>query len=418
MKVALLALLLASGQFVCAAVLDVTTRGAIPGDAREDSAAIQAAVDASAEGDTVFFPRGVYRVVTVRLKPGRRYEGAPGAVILRHGRQDKWTRTFTTEGEGYEHRADRDSAPLVVKGLTFDGQRRAQGAYREYEKEQAHLLFLQADGSGRGRLRAEVTDCIFRDSVADGVSIHVNVDAVVTRCRAWDCFRGGVVLTGGNSRLLLRDFEAGGDEHDTGIDIEVDGEGHGGTLKVEARLEDLRLQGDFDVAVHDGSRVDVQRVRSGPPFYVYAKGSSVLLKDCRFEIGAADGYVNRVVMPGDVRFESCVLTTVPRQTGDPADRYGLEVYWEIGDDHPPRQRLSFVQTEFLQGAGFGRKQPRHAVISTHCSSPQGHRLVLDRCRVDAAFAQPIEVEDGGVPATQEGTAVGSSAPRRAGERIP
>jgi hypothetical protein len=403
MKLMLLLTLLLQSAAIAGTLRDVTAHGAMPDDARDDTVAIQSAVEASEAGDTIFFPRGVYRVVTVRLKPGRRYEGAEGAVILRHGRQDKWTRTFTTEGEGYEHRGDEDSAPLVITGLTFDGNRGEQGAYRGYEMEQAHLVFLNADARKKGRLRAEVTRCLFRDCVADGLSIHVNVDAVVDGCRAWDCFRGGVVLTGGHSRLFLRDFEAGGDDHDTGIDIEVDGRGHSGTFRIEARLEDLRLQGDFDIAVSDRSRVEAHRVRSGAPFYLYAKNSSVFLNECRFEIGAADGYENRVVMPGEVRFESCVLTTVPRNTGGPADSHGLEVYWEIGDDRPPRQQLTFSRTGFQLGAGFKEKDRPHALKSNHCSKRSKHELLLEACSLDPAFATPLVVEDGGVPVRQTGT---------------
>ena len=83
MKVIPLLLLLFSAKTAFGAVLNVISEGAVPDDARDDSAAIQALVDASAPGDTVFFPKGVFRVVTVRLKPGRRYEGAAGSVILR-----------------------------------------------------------------------------------------------------------------------------------------------------------------------------------------------------------------------------------------------------------------------------------------------------------------------------------------------
>ncbi|HEY7091332.1 MAG TPA: glycosyl hydrolase family 28-related protein, partial [Tepidisphaeraceae bacterium] len=42
------------------ATINVTNFGAIPGDGLSDTAALQAAIKASAAGDTIYFSRGVF----------------------------------------------------------------------------------------------------------------------------------------------------------------------------------------------------------------------------------------------------------------------------------------------------------------------------------------------------------------------
>jgi hypothetical protein len=45
-----------------AAVIDVTTYGAIPNDSVDDSLAIQKAIDAAPANSTIYFPQGTYRL--------------------------------------------------------------------------------------------------------------------------------------------------------------------------------------------------------------------------------------------------------------------------------------------------------------------------------------------------------------------
>jgi hypothetical protein len=63
-------------------VFQVTDFGAVPGDGRDDAAAIQAAIDAAKPGDTVQFPAGAFDAKrTINVRGGRTIRGRKGASL-------------------------------------------------------------------------------------------------------------------------------------------------------------------------------------------------------------------------------------------------------------------------------------------------------------------------------------------------
>ncbi|MBP1991736.1 right-handed parallel beta-helix repeat-containing protein [Paenibacillus eucommiae] len=149
-----------------------------------------------------------------------------------------------------------DSKPLIFQGLTIDGNLQNQGTYENYELEQAHLIFLMGNATNSGKLRAVIEDCYFKNCVADAISVYTNVSVQISNCTAVDCFRGGVVVTGGYSNVHVNNFKAHGVVHATGIDVELDGSGYGNTLKTDITMNNLYLpDGEFDVGVLQGSKL-------------------------------------------------------------------------------------------------------------------------------------------------------------------
>lgn len=68
------------------ATVSVTNFGAVPNDGRDDLGAIKAAMNASAAGDTIFFPAGTYHVSDqLYTKGSRTYLGADGAATTIQG---------------------------------------------------------------------------------------------------------------------------------------------------------------------------------------------------------------------------------------------------------------------------------------------------------------------------------------------
>lgn len=306
----------------------------------DDTTAIQKAIDStySKGGGVILFPPGVYIVKSVNLKENITYQGY-GATIKRPPMQGKWTKTFSTENL-YSGNVDPTKL-LVIKGLTFDGNSQQQGSYQKYQLEQAHLIFLSANPNSPKRLKAVVEDCTVKNGVADGISVYTNADVKVYNCQAIDVFRGGFVLTGGYSSVVVDKLTTKSTRDQTGIDIEVDGKGYGGTLKVNVKLENINLiDGDFDIAVLQGSNVVGNNIIADAPFYIYNLNSTMKLSNSTFKIGAANSYENRIVFPGKLTFENCKFIVTRKTTERPYSFFSAaNIWWQHSSADTQRNQL-------------------------------------------------------------------------------
>lgn len=91
------------------ASINIADFGAIPDDGQDDSAAIQAAIDASRAGDVINFGPGTYDLhSTVKLRSNREYKGW-NATLKRHGEN-----VFALETTGHNYN-------ITISSLTLDG---------------------------------------------------------------------------------------------------------------------------------------------------------------------------------------------------------------------------------------------------------------------------------------------------------
>lgn len=339
--------------------------GAAGNGITDDTSAIQRAINATynSGGGVILFPPGVYIVKSVNLRENITYQGY-GATIKRPPMQGKWTRTFTTE-HLYSGNVN-STKPLIIKGLTFDGNSQKQGAYQKYQLEQAHLVFLAANPNSPKRLKAVVEDCKFKNGVADGISIYTNVDIKVYNCEAIDVFRGGFVLTGGYSSAEVYQLTTRGKIHDTGIDIEVDGKGYSSTYKVDVKLEKLNLiDGDFDVDVQDGSMVIGNNIIANAPFRIFSQESTMKFTNSKFKVGAADGFTNIILLPHKVTFENCEFYVTRKENGDPYKYFGLDVLWQSRYyKTQPNQSLVFNNCSFYVDKNIKSTDTTYAIYSS------------------------------------------------------
>jgi hypothetical protein len=365
--------------------------GATGNGITDDTNAIQRAIDTvyNQGGGVIVFPAGVYLITSVTLRENITYQGY-GATIKRPAKQDEWTRTFTTDYQG-----NTNSRPLIIKGFTFDGNSQNQGPYRNYELEQAHLLFLSSDPKFPGKLQADVEDCNFINGVADAISVYTNVDVKIKNIQVTDVFRGGFVLTGGNSSAEVINLTTKGEVDRSGIDVEVDGEGYGGSLRVDVKFDNLNLiDGDFDIAIGEGSTVVGNKIVSDAPFYLFGLESTIKFTNSKFKVGATDGYSNRILFPHNVTFENCEIYVTRKETGKPYQFFSATDIWWQYFRYPTQknQVLVFKDVQFKVDSNILPKDITYAIYSRKDALSNNNQLIFQGASIADEFTKKIVKE--------------------------
>jgi Pectate lyase superfamily protein len=378
--------------------LYVSRFGAQPDDSKDDTAAVQRAIkEASRTGARrLIFPAGRYLITSVALSPGVQYSGY-GAVIVRPPMQGKWTRTFVVG-----HAGEADSEKVEILGFSFDGQSDRQGAYKQHQLSHAHFIFLAGDPALPGRLRATIRDVDFYNGVGDGVSIYTNVDATVVNVKARDVFRGGLVVTGGNTRVNASNIETWASKFQDpgGIDFEVDGAGFGGSFKVDAILTDVRLHdGDFDVGLRLGSSFVGRRIRSDKaPFNIYSEGAAVLIEESSFRIGQFDSYANRIVCPGQLTIRNTELIADIPEVSAGNHHYGaLNIWWshQVCGGTQKNQRVRLENVSVKASRWPRRSEALSAIVIEHDWASNNNILEIVGGSISPEFGEIALLRKGG-----------------------
>lgn len=330
-------------------ISDNSTRTIAAGTiSHEDTVATQAAIDVVSAngGGTIVFPFGTYLITSVDLIPGISYIGY-GATIKRPASAGNWVRTLTTDRVQYAVN-DVDSAPIIISGLILDGNRVNQGPYEAYELEQSHLIFVAADPAYSGRVRVIIENCLVKENVADGISLYKNCDVKVSNCFAWNCWRGGIVSTGGYARVQIENCNADGDVHPSGIDLETDGAGYGSSLRTEFMVNNLYVKGDFDVGISEGSIfMGNNIIVDSPSFNMSGVDSTIRITNSKFHIGVESSTNNRIVRPKDTIFENCIFVCDGiANDGDPTNYIysALNIYFQ--GTTTTNQKLQLINCKF------------------------------------------------------------------------
>lgn len=371
-------------------VYNVLSTGLIADDKQEDTKLIQKAIlHCKANNiDTLFFPEGTYIVGSVDIFPGQVFLGEEGTIMKKISMAGKWSRMFTTQNN--THLGDKDSEWIVFRDMHFDGNKENQGPYKKYELQQQHMLYFDANPANRGRVRALVEDCSFANSVADGISAWRNADLTVRNCEARNVFRGGVVVTGGHSKVHIENFVAGGDIDVTGIDIEIDAVGYGGKKNAEVTLKNVFLEGDFDVGIPQAGILHADNVQvTGTGFFLNAKnGGKMVIKNSSFVMGTTKQ--TRIYFPGDVLFENCDFIISRSDIRIAGFTNFMETsYWRKGG-----QQLKFKGCNFF-AKGKGTKKIYGIHNQENFTHLNTNKLVVEDCVFEGGFDAAIFFNKGG-----------------------
>ncbi len=279
------------------ALLEAGDYGLVPGAVNDQSDALQAALDAAFElgrGVVVVRP-GDYELSSVLLPEGVTLS-ARGARFHRPERS-----AADLVGVRIEHTGASDSLPSLVEGATFDGRRDEQGAYRDSEREDAHLIALHGDMGEGGRVTSTLERIELSSGTASGVM--VGPDANVTLCgvRANELWRDAVTVSGGATRVRLRGLDATASEG-TGLWIGARNWGYAENLALDVEIEDVRIAaGDVELEATAGSWLSVRRLTmTEPPFRLDAPGGVVRIFDSVIMTGVPSDVHNFFGVPHDV----------------------------------------------------------------------------------------------------------------------
>lgn len=366
---------------------------AIPNDGKEDTEAVQAMIDFLIENksvNTIFFSEGQYLLNSVKLTTGITIKGEEGTIFKKMPKAGKWSRMLHAPAKGkYRYSSDKDSGLLTIKNIKFDGNSLNQGAYDNHELEQQHLIFLAADPNHKGRLNAHIENCDFKNSVADGISIWCNVNVRIEKCSAENVFRGGITITGGYTKVVVNDFEAKGDKHLTGIDIEVDGKGYGESYYVDVQIDNMQLAGDFDVAIREGIFTGNNIHVDNPPFRIGAKNGKVNINNSSFYGGKLTQ--SAIYFPKDVTFENCKFF-LDEKIGKKTS--AVNVVWSTSYVEGKKQRLRFKNCEFKTDNEESVPES-YAIYCYPDILSRDNKILLENCTIEKGFQYGLSLKQGG-----------------------
>jgi len=219
-------------------------------------------------------------------------------------KQKRWERTFYGTASGAN-----DSAPIIIKDMTIDGDSQDQGPYTNFVLEHAAQIFVSGDVNQAGHMKVYIENVHFQNTVADALEMSNHVDVNVYNVSAENIYRCGLGTGGDGLILNAKNFSAGQNMYHGAVHFED-------TQKINANLENINLDtGSFDISVGAGSVVNGNNI--------IANGGS------SFSLGTAMGHfshsqfrrthsggTNTILYSQNVTFDDCIfLATRDGYTG-------------------------------------------------------------------------------------------------------
>lgn len=270
----------------------------------DDTKAIQKALD---YGDVYieFSKEKTYKVVALELKEGNKILGNQ-AILKRANLKSSeyeysdgeinWNRLVSFD---YYNEEGGNSKDTSIDGLIFDGSAFEMWSEEdEYKYQQASLLIVLANSEDNKEVHANIniSNCQFINNYSDGIHIVQNVNAKIENCISQDCFRGGLVVTGGASNVECNKMKCVSTRVNDGVDIEIDSEGYDGSRKSNITITNMEIDDDLDIAVFDGSKftgANIVMTKDTGSFNLENFDSEINIKDSKLYSNGTACYFKR-----------------------------------------------------------------------------------------------------------------------------
>ncbi|OYQ68259.1 hypothetical protein [Aerococcus sp. 1KP-2016] len=301
----------------------------------------------------------------------------------------KWTRL----AEVKDYSGDVDSDMTHISDLTFDGSCWDMWDTPSFAQEQASLLIAWADTAKKGRVKIRLDNCHFVDNVSDGIHLWTNVDAQINNCSSYDCFRGGLVITGGYTRVNVNNFSSSSNLLPDGIDVEVDANGYGGTRAVELNFNNITIDTDFDFEIPNDSYGNINNVilsKDRGTSYLGVGFNSILnVTNSRFVSKNSTTNNNRLLLSGAAKFKNCQFLARPRENSNLEDR-ALYIYSYMMDD--PKGVVGKSWTATFDDCHFGYLGDNYKEVPTtgiYTRYSAVTTVIIENCHFDDTLSLGI-----------------------------
>lgn len=220
-----------------------------------------------------------------------------------------------------------------IESLVVDGNyENMNWTYNSYNQEQGMNIILSASNgeSEDARAKFELINVDSINSVSDGLCVNTNIDLIFTNYKSTNCFRGGLVIVGGNTIVNGVNLTL----NNAGIDIEVDGPAFSNSLKADVNIVNCEINkanpkcdwGGISCHVKNGAVQSFTNLNTYSHGLTVAagdnnQGNQILFKNCRLQwVGETYN------IPKLMRFDNCTFVSDFRGANEKSDGFGAAWY--------------------------------------------------------------------------------------------
>lgn len=342
----------------------------------DQSLALQKAIDIAVKlnADSLIFPASTITINTVHPAPGIVYFAPSKCTLKKIASATKWSRMFETQSGLYVYDNVADSKPMAFINLQFDGNITNQGPYKNYELQQQHLLMLSARSNNGGRLKVRIENCSFSNAVADGISIYCNTDVQIKNCKSANVFRGGIVVTGGNSSIAIDGYKSFGTSNKAGIHVEVDGSGYNHNQSIVMTMKNILLQSSKLNLTFSAGTITIDKLQLLiSDFHINTKGLGTVYFQ-NSQITNQESLIE-IYYPKQITFKSCNFFFKP----SPQKDLLFNIVWNTNGTKHTNQLLLFEKCTF-NSTKIAKEFAGICFTSQYDSEDFNNKLEINACK--------------------------------------